>query len=152
MNNIVLMGEIVTRPELRETQDGLARTNFLVNFSPSRTDEADYQVAVVVFGNSASEVSEQFVPGDQVVVEGRLQMNTVSKQDGSREKRAEIVARRLHPVGGKADSGFTVPAAPAAAAPMTIPVPPRASKPAATLSKPPLRTESPASQNENLPF
>ncbi|WP_218079518.1 single-stranded DNA-binding protein [Anthocerotibacter panamensis] len=112
MNSIVLLGEVATRPELRETQDGLARASFILRFGAQRPEEPDYQVQVVAFGNTAGEVNDQYVQGDQVVVEGRLQMNSITKQDGTREKRAEVIVRRLHPIGKGQEASAPLPPPP----------------------------------------
>jgi len=58
------------------------------------------------------------------MVEGRLRMNTVSRQDGVKEKRAEVTLSRLHPLGG----GAARPASPAPAS--SAPAPVRAAAPA----------------------
>ncbi|WP_287128591.1 single-stranded DNA-binding protein [Candidatus Cyanaurora vandensis] len=153
MNSIVLMGEVANRPELRETQEGLARTNFILRYPSTKPDEPEFQVQVVAFGNSATEVGE-LVQGDQVTLEGRIQMNSFTRPDGTREKRAEVIIRRchvLHKAGG-------VPLSPPANLPPSVPPPPRAmTTPTRTVpSRPPATTARPLGdlppQNEDIPF
>ena len=56
--------------------------------------------------------------GQKLVLEGRLRMNTVARQDGIKEKRAELTLARLHPLGETgAPSGMAPAAAPASAPP-----------------------------------
>jgi len=137
MNSIVLMGEVATRPELRETQEGLARANFILRFNSPRAEEPDYQVQVVAFGNVASELNGQLVQGDQVIVEGRLQMSSSTRQDGNREKRAEVILRRIHPVSAS-ETALPPP-------PVAIPIPP---PPVATM--PPARTTPTAAPRKQI--
>lgn len=96
MNAIALMGSLQSEPELRFTQDGMARLSMMLSFAPDRSEEADYQIRVVAFGNLAEEVHKNFHHGDGVVVEGRLQAETRTKPDGAKEKITEVIARRVH--------------------------------------------------------
>jgi len=152
MNSIVLMGEVANRPESRETQEGMARSNFILRYAAAKPEDPEYQVQVVAFGNAAAEVSEQLVPGDQVVVEGRLQMNSITRPDGTREKRAEVVLRRFHTVG----KPTSAPAAPVFQAPTppapTVPPPPKAvlpRTPRLPSSRPPVDLPPPT---DDIPF
>lgn len=145
MNSIVLMGEVANRPESRETQDGLARSNFILRYTAAKPEDPEYQVQVVAFGNAAAEVSEQLVPGDQVVVEGRLQMNSITRPDGTREKRAEVILRRFHPV-----AKTSIAPAPASSVPaVAVPPPPSARTPRLPSSRPPVDLPPPT---DDIPF
>lgn len=111
MNAIALMGTLQSDPELRFTPDGLARASVLLSFPAAKAEEADYQIRVVAFGNLAEEVHKAFHHGDSVVVEGRLQADSRSKPDGTKEKYNELIARRLYAVGSvRAGAEETVPA------------------------------------------
>lgn len=122
MNAIALMGSLQSEPELRYTQDGMARLSMMLSFAPDRSEEADYQIRVVAFGNLAEEVHKTFHHGDGVVVEGRLQAETRTKPDGAKEKVTEVIARRVHSA-----SGETRTATPATS--VTAPAQPSASRP-----------------------
>jgi single-stranded DNA-binding protein len=52
--------------------------------------------------------------GQRLVIEGRLRINTVTRKDGIKEKRAEFTLSRLHPL---VAADATAPAAMAPAAP-----------------------------------
>jgi single-stranded DNA-binding protein len=75
------------------------------------------------------------------VVEGRLRINTVSRADGVKEKRAELTLARLHPLGeatnqGTAANGAGI-AARAEAAPAAAPSPRNAPRPIPQASQAP---------------
>jgi single-strand DNA-binding protein len=46
MNSIVLMGEVLSEPELRYTPDNLAVTSLVIGFPSLRPDEPPYRVRV----------------------------------------------------------------------------------------------------------
>ncbi|WP_434684225.1 single-stranded DNA-binding protein [Pseudanabaena minima] len=115
MNSIVLMAEVLTDPELRRTPDNQSSiASFLVQFAGGRAEEAPYRIKVVGWNNLADEMVEKYHKGDQVVVEGRLRLDTVDRGT-YKEKRTELIAQRVHSFGaGSTVSNATdVSAAPA---------------------------------------
>jgi single-strand DNA-binding protein len=99
MNSIVLMAEVLTDPELRRTPDNQSSiASFLVQFAGGRAEEAPYRIKVVGWNNLADEMVEKYHKGDQVVVEGRLRLDTVDRGT-YKEKRTELVAQRVHSFG-----------------------------------------------------
>ncbi len=111
MNAIALMGTLQSEPELRHTQDGLARFSAMIGFSAGRAEEADYQVRIVAFGTLAEEIHKNFHHGDGILVEGRLQSETRTKPDGTKEKVTEVIARRVHSAtAGAAPASYDTPA------------------------------------------
>ena len=93
------MAEIIKNPELRYTADNqMAVTDMFVQFAPplgSRPDDQHPTIEVVGWGNLATEMKENYHQGDRVTIEGRLEMNTIER-DGYKEKRARLVASRIH--------------------------------------------------------
>ena len=127
MNSIVLMAEVLTDPELRRTPDNQSSiASFLVQFAGGRTEEAPYRIKVVGWNNLADEIMEKYHKGDQVVVEGRLRLDTVDRGT-YKEKRTELVAQRVHAFGvsGTVSSSTAPPVAtarkPANPAPIATP-------------------------------
>ncbi|MDX1976586.1 MAG: single-stranded DNA-binding protein [Pseudanabaenaceae cyanobacterium bins.68] len=105
MNSLVLMAEIFSEPELRHTADNQnAIASFLVQFSAQRSEEPPYRLRVTGWNTLAETIMAQYHRGDQVIIEGRLQINTIEK-NGAKEKRTELVAQRIHSIHslGKAD-------------------------------------------------
>jgi len=68
---------------------------------------------VVGWGNLAQELTGRVQVGQRLLIEGRLRMNTVTRNDGVKEKNAEFTLARLHPLAGSAAA--PTPAAPSAA-------------------------------------
>ncbi len=131
MNSCVLMAEIVKAPELRYLQDGqTAISEMTVQFPALRAEDPMEMLKVVGWGNLAQQIQEQFQPGDQVIIEGRLNMVLVDRPEGFKEKRAELTAARVHRV--QADlNAPSIAAAPAARVqPVAVPTPVASSAPA----------------------
>ncbi|MGD2180928.1 single-stranded DNA-binding protein [Lusitaniella coriacea] len=99
MNSCVLMVRVVQAPEMRYTPDNqIPIAQMLVEFDGSRPEDPPVNLKVVGWGNLATEIQESYSIGDSVIIEGRLKMNLIDR-DGYKEKRAELVASRLHKLG-----------------------------------------------------
>jgi single-strand DNA-binding protein len=166
MNSCVLMAEIVKDPELRFMQDGqTAIAEMTVQFPAFRAEDPMEMLKVVGWGNLAQQIQEQFHTGDQVVMEGRLNMVLVDRPEGFKEKRAEFTVGRIHRVqadlnapriaNNPAATMATPAATPAPAQPRTAgaatPKPAAPAAPAA--SKPPAPSPSDYEPNyDDIPF
>ena len=135
MNHCLLEVEVLEAPQVRYTQDNQTPVaEMAVQFDGLRPDDPPGQLKVVGWGNLAQDLQSRVQVGQRLMVEGRLRMNTVTRQDGVKEKRAEFTLSRLHPLGG---------AGAARQAPMTAPVAsgrtaaPRAASPAAAAAPAP---------------
>lgn len=114
MNSCILMAEIIQDPQLRYTSDTQTPiAEMLVQFAGLRPDDPPATLKVVGWGNLAQEIQERYHQGDRVVLEGRLNMNTIDRPEGFKEKRAELTVQRIHPLDGSSSSV----AAPAATTP-----------------------------------
>ena len=133
MNNCILMAEVIQDPQLRYTPDNQTPvTEMWVQFPGIREEDPPSKLKVVGWGNLAQEIQERYHVGDRLIVEGRLNMSTVDRPEGFKEKRAELTAQRLHLLGADASlTSTTVPTT--ATAPTTPSVAPASSaaKPAA---------------------
>ena len=110
MNSCILMAEIVQAPELRYTSDNQTPiAEMLVQFPGLRAEDPPATLKVVGWGNLAQEIQERYHQGDRVVIEGRLNMNTIDRPEGFKEKRAELTAQRIHTLG--ADVALEAPSA-----------------------------------------
>ena len=114
MNHCVLEVEVAEAPTVRYTQDSQTPiAEMIVRFDGLRADDPPGELKVVGWGNLAQEVQSTLKVGQRLVVEGRLRMNTVSRQDGMKEKRAEFTLSRLHPLESVARAGAPAPLRPA---------------------------------------
>lgn len=123
MNNCILMAEILQAPQLRYTSDTqLEVTEMLVQFEGDREGDPISTLKVVAWGNLAKEVEQRYRQGDRVVIEGRLSMNSITRQEGFKEKRAELVAQKLYSWGSSEPPlGADSPSASAASTPVSVP-------------------------------
>ena len=108
-------------PQIRYTQDNQTPVaEMAVRFDGLRPDDPPGQIRVVGWGSLAQDLQNRVQVGQRLVLEGRLRMNTVSRPDGVKEKRAEFTLSRLHPSGAgpsgtpmTAESGGMAQSAPA---------------------------------------
>ena len=150
MNHCVLEVDVLQAPTLRYTQDNQTPiAEMEVGFDALRPDDPRGQLKVVGWGNLAQDLQNRVQVGQRLLIEGRLRMNTVPRQDGTKEKRAEFTLARLHNVSGGAGSkapaqhAVSTPAKPteAAAAPKA------AQEPAAQWNTAPLVPDT-----DDIPF
>ena len=85
-------------PTVRFTQDNKTPlAEIEVEFDSLRNDAPPSALKVVGWGKLAEELQNTVQPNSRLVIEGRLRMNTVPRQDGTKEKRAEFTLSRIHP-------------------------------------------------------
>jgi single-strand DNA-binding protein len=99
MNSCVLMAEITNEPQLRHTPDGLELAEMMIQFSGTRPDDPPAMMRAIGWGNMAKEIHANCHQGDRVLLEGRLNMNTIDRPEGFKEKRAELTIQRIHSLG-----------------------------------------------------
>ncbi|MEI6031640.1 MAG: single-stranded DNA-binding protein [Synechococcaceae cyanobacterium ELA739] len=100
MNHCLLEVEVLEAPQVRYTQENQTPVaEMTVRFDGLRPDDPPGQLKVVGWGNLAQDLQNRVRVGQRLVLEGRMRMNTVSRQDGIKEKRAEFTLARLHPLG-----------------------------------------------------
>ena len=105
MNHCVLEVDVLQAPTLRYTQDNQTPiAEMEVGFDALRADDPRGSLKVVGWGNLAQDLQNRVQVGQRLVIEGRLRMNTVPRQDGTKEKRCEFTLARLHTVTGGADA------------------------------------------------
>ena len=99
MNKVLLVGRLTRTPELRYTAGGAAVADFAVavdrpfkNASGER--ETDF-VEVVAWRKLGELAAQYLVKGQQVAVDGRLQVRSYEAQDGTKRKAVEVVAENL---------------------------------------------------------
>ena len=106
MNSCILMAQIIKEPELRYTTDNqLPTSQMLVQFPSLKPEDSPATLRVVGWGDLATEIKENFHEGDQVIIQGRLQMNSIDRPEGFKEKRAELSVSKIYKVGET--TGFT---------------------------------------------
>ena len=160
MNHCLLEVEVLEAPQVRYTQDNQTPVaEMAVQMDGLRPDDPPAQLKVVGWGNLAQELQNRVQVGQRLMLEGRLRMNTVTRPDGVKEKRAEFTLARLHEIGaGAAASAASGPGpgpaptasrAPARAPTPAAPVPQPASQ-APTWNTSPLVSDLP--EEDDIPF
>jgi single-strand DNA-binding protein len=102
-NNVILVGRLTRDPELRRTGTGKAVCQFDIAISRRFKDAATgvwkdsdpTYVPIVVWGEMAERCAERLKKGVPVHVEGRLQTNSWTGQDGAKRSRLEVIASRV---------------------------------------------------------
>ena len=119
VNHCLLEVEVLEAPQVRYTQDNQTPVaEMAVQIDGLRPDDPPGQLKVVGWGNLAQELQNRVQVGQRLMLEGRLRMITVTRQDGVKEKRAEFTLARLHGMGpGATSSPAANPAAGSAPAP-----------------------------------
>ena len=99
MNHCMLEVLVKKAPTVRFTQDNKTPlAEIEVEFDSLRADAPPCALKVVGWGILAEELQNTVQVNSKLVIEGRLRMNTVPRQDGTKEKRAEFTLSRIHPL------------------------------------------------------
>jgi single-stranded DNA-binding protein len=88
----VISGKIVRKPEKRFTGNNIAITSFAINIG---TGDEENLVKVVATGAVAERAAESLSKDATVVIEGRLQTNTVKNAKGEDKKIVELLAQNF---------------------------------------------------------
>ena len=98
MNHCILEVLVKKAPTVRFTQDNKTPlAEIEVEFDSLRADDPPCSIKVVGWGKLAEELQHTVQVNSKLVIEGRLRMNTVPRQDGTKEKQAEFTLSRIHP-------------------------------------------------------
>ena len=105
MNKIMLIGRLTKDPELKYTQSGTAvcTFNLAVNrrFSNQNGErEADF-INCQAWKHTAEFVANYFKKGQQMALEGRLQVRTYDDNDGKKHWVTEVIAEQVEFCGSK---------------------------------------------------
>ena len=92
MNRIILAGRLTRDPELRQTQSGASVASFTIAVNRIGKDaKADF-IDCVAWNGTADFVKKYFVKGQQILVEGRLQIREWVDKAGAKRRSAEVIA------------------------------------------------------------
>ncbi len=103
-NRVILMGRLTRDPELRTTQSGIQMCRFSVavdrQYSKGEEKQADF-FDVTVWRNTAEFVCKYFVKGKMIHIEGRLQNNNYTDNNGIKHYSTAIIADNVSFCGDK---------------------------------------------------
>ena len=103
LNYSVLMGRLARDPELRRTNTGKAVATFTVAVDNFGKDNGASFISCVAWDKTGEFVSNYFLKGSPIVVEGRLQTRTYETKDGKKQTVTELVVTQAHFCGKKED-------------------------------------------------
>lgn len=119
INNTVLMGRLTYEPELKATPSGVSVVRFQLavdrRYQKDGERKADF-IDCVAWRQTAEFISKYFRKGSMIAVEGSIQTDNYTDQNGEKRKSIQVVANNVSFCGSKADSGAqaTTGSAPAA--------------------------------------
>lgn len=101
LNKIVIMGRLVSNPELRRTQSGTGVASFTIacerDFPDKHSGEKETDfLDCVAWHKTADFVNQYFSKGRMAVVSGRLQIRSWRDKDENPRKTAEIVVENIY--------------------------------------------------------
>lgn len=122
LNIAILMGRLVSDPELRHTPTNVAVTTFTVAVDRSYVKsggerQADF-IDVVCWRNTAEFVCKYFRKGQMIALQGEMQTRSYTDNQGIKRKAFEIMADRVSFAGEKKQESGTQ-SQPAAYAPQS---------------------------------
>ena len=99
MNHCLIQAVINSAPQMRYTKENqTAIAEMIVNFKGLRSDDPTRELKILGWGNIAQEMVSELKEGQNIVVEGRLKMNSVTRKDGTKEKQPELTASKIHQI------------------------------------------------------
>jgi single-strand DNA-binding protein len=115
-NRVILMGRLVADPELRQTQSGIAMCRLRIavdrGFAKQGEERQSDFINVTCWRQTAEFVSRYFSKGRMIHVEGRLQNNDYTDQNGVKHYSMDVVADNVTFCGDKRQDnggGYSAP-------------------------------------------
>ena len=97
MNHCLIQSVIKTNPQMRYTKENQTPiAEMIIVFKGLRNEDPSSELKVIGWGSVAQEMVDVLKEGQNIIVEGRLRMNSIERKDGTKEKQAEITASRIH--------------------------------------------------------
>lgn len=100
LNHVVLMGRLTADPEIRYTPNNVAVASYTLAVERSYSSQGEQRKADFIdctsWRQQAEFVSKYFRKGQLVAVEGAIQTDSYTDNQGIKRKRFEIVADRVH--------------------------------------------------------
>lgn len=113
MNKVILMGRLVSDPELRTTPSGLSVTTIRIAVNRRFAKQGDPVTAdffdVVCWRQTAEFVARYFTKGRQIAIVGSLQTRKWQDKDGNTRYVTEVVAEEAYFADSKKDAGTDSP-------------------------------------------
>lgn len=109
INSIVIMGRLTYEPELKATPSGISVVRFQVavdrNYQKAGEERKTDFIDCTAWRQTAEFVCKYFHKGSMIAVEGSLQTDSYTDQNGEKRKSVQVVANQVSFCGSKAESG-----------------------------------------------
>jgi single-strand DNA-binding protein len=103
-NKVILIGNMVADPELKQTQSGISACSFSLavnrRFSKEGEQACDF-ITIQTWRQTAEFVTRHFKKGKPILVCGQLQTRSWTDKDGNKRIATEVVADEVGFVGDK---------------------------------------------------
>lgn len=112
-NKVILMGNLVARPEMRFSRAGKPMANFTLAVNESyRTATGEDQesvsfIDVTCFGKQAEVLTQYMDKGSPLLVDGRLRQERWQGKDGKNRSKIGVTLRRFQFLPRRNAGGFT---------------------------------------------
>ena len=110
LNRVILMGRLVSDPELKTTASGISVTSFRIAVDRSYVKQGEERKAdfidIVCWRQQAEFVCRYFGKGAMIAVEGQLQSRTYQAKDGTNRYVTEVVADNVSFTGERRDNNY----------------------------------------------
>ena len=110
LNKVIIMGRLTKDPDFKQTQSGIAMCKFSVaverQFKDSKTGErlTDF-LDCTAFRGTAEFISRYFSKGNMILVEGNIQNNNYTDNNGVKHYSNNIMVENVSFCGGKNEGG-----------------------------------------------
>jgi len=110
-NRVILLGNLTRDPQLRYLPNNMAVCDLGLAVSRKFRDRDGNQkedtcfIDLVAWGRQAETINQYMSKGRPLLVEGRLQLDTWTGQDGQKHSKHRVVIENFQFVGGRPDQG-----------------------------------------------
>ena len=110
MNKVVLLGRLTKDPDLKFTAgSGKAVSKFTIAVNRQfKKDECDF-INCVCFGKTAETISQYFVKGNKIAVEGHIQVSSYDAADGTKRYSTDVLIDSFDFIESKSSNNNTSP-------------------------------------------
>ena len=109
LNNVVLMGRLTDKPELRKTPSDISVTSFTIaidrGYQKQGAERQTDWIDCVAWRQQAEFICKYFDKGSMIAVTGSIQTRTYTDKNENRRKATEIIIDNASFCGGKRESG-----------------------------------------------
>ena len=110
VNKVILQGRLTAEPELKYTQSNKPVTSFTLavdrNYKQENGPTADF-ISCVAWNKTADFITKYFNKGQEMLVEGEIQVRTYTDKQGVKKYIAEVVINAVHFCGPKQQANTT---------------------------------------------